>query len=130
MTNEGRLFGRKRRANVPAEQRREKTYKVRVSPAEDAALRARAEVMQVTVPRLMFEAATDAERRTNTEWRAVGSELKQIQTLMGRISSNMNQLARFANTEGQFPVEAERLAAEYKLLVPRVYAALDRLEGK
>lgn len=130
MTNEGRLFGRKRRANVPGEQRREKTYKVRVSPAEDAALRARAEVLEVTVPRLMFEAATDPERRSNVEWRAVASELSQVRTLMGRISNNMNQLARFANTEGQFPVEAAQLAAEYKLLVPRVYAALDRLEGK
>ena len=130
MTNEGGLFGRRRRGNVPVEQRRTKRYTVIVSPSEDALLRARAEVLQVTVPRLMFDAATNPELRSNVEWRAVGSELIQLRTLAGRISNNINQLAKFANTEGQFPAEAERLTAEYKAMVPRIYAALDRLAGK
>ena len=130
MTEETRLFGRKRRANVPPEQRREKKYVVKVSPGEDAVLRARAEVLGVTVPRLMFEAATNPQIRSDVEWKAVGSELLQLRTLMGRISHNMNQLARWANTEGQFPAEAVELTAKYRELVPRVNAALDRLAGR
>ncbi|MCJ1697815.1 plasmid mobilization relaxosome protein MobC [Rathayibacter caricis] len=130
MTESSRLFGRKRRPNVPAEQRREKKYVVRVSPDEDAMLRARAEVLDVTVPRLMFEAAIDPQVRSDVEWKSVGSELMQLRTLMGRLSSNMNQLARFANTEGRFPEEAVQVAAEYRALVPRVNETLRRLAGQ
>jgi len=130
MTEETRLFGRKRRANVPPEQRREKKYVVRVSPDEDAVLRARAEVLGVTVSRLMFESATNPQIRSDVEWKAVGSELLQLRTLMGRISNNMNQLARWANTEGRFPADAVELTAKYRELVPRVNAALDRLTGR
>jgi hypothetical protein len=130
MTEEHRLFGRKRRANVPVEERREKKYAVKVSPNEDAVLRARAEVLGVTVPRLMFEAATNPQIRSDVEWKAVASELLQLRTLMGRISNNMNQLARYANTEGRFPAEAEELAAQYRALVPKLNAAMDRVAGR
>lgn len=38
-----------------------------------------------------------------------------------------NQLARFANTEGTFPAEAEAVTAEFWALFPRVTAAVGRL---
>jgi hypothetical protein len=130
VSESGRLFGRKRRANAPADQPRTKRYTVKVSPDEDAKVRARAEVLGVTVPRLMFDAAVSSRAALDVEWRSIGSELMQLRTLMGRISANINQLARFANTEGRFPAEAEAIAAEYRALVPRVEATLKRLAGE
>lgn len=129
-SREGRLFGRRRRANVPVEERRTKRYEVPVSPAEDAHLRARAEVLDVTVPRLLFESAMNAQVRTDTEWKLVGAELFRVSRLLKSVSDNMNQLARFANTEGVFPAAAEDVYAEYRRLVPKLEATLDRLAGQ
>ena len=129
-SREGRLFGRRRRANVPGEQRRSKKYEVAVSPSEDAHLRARAEVLDVTVPRLLFEAAMNAQVRTDTEWKLVGAELFRVSRLLKSVSDNMNQLARFANAEGRFPAEAEDVYVEYRRLVPKLEATIDRLAGQ
>ncbi|WP_437184158.1 plasmid mobilization protein [Subtercola boreus] len=145
-SREGRLFGRRRRANVPVEQRRTKRYEVSVTPTEDAHLRARAEVLGVTVPRLLFESAMNAQVRTDTEWKLVGAELFRVSRLLKSVSDNMNQLARFANTEGVFPAEAEGVFpaeaegvfpaeaedvyAEYRRLVPKLEATIDRLAGQ
>lgn len=38
-----------------------------------------------------------------------------------------NQLARFANTEGVFPAEAESIITEYRAIVPRLSAAIETL---
>ncbi len=78
----------------------------------------------------MFQAATNPQIRSDVEWKAVASELLQLRTLMGRISNNMNQLARYANTEGCFPAEVEELAAQYRALVPKLNAAMDRVAGR
>ncbi|RFA06421.1 hypothetical protein B7R54_18740 [Subtercola boreus] len=129
-SREGRLFGRRRRANVPTEQRRSKRYEVSVSPMEDAHLRARAEVLEVTVPRLLFESAMNAQVRTDTEWKLVGAELFRVSRLMKSVSDNMNQLAKFANSEGRFPAEAEDVYAEYRRLLPKLEATIDRLAGQ
>ena len=43
------------------------------------------------------------------------------------IATNLNQLARYANTEGTFPAEAEAVTAEFRALFRRVTAAVDRL---
>ncbi|WP_189607837.1 plasmid mobilization relaxosome protein MobC [Mycetocola manganoxydans] len=47
---------------------------------------------------------------------------------MANVANNVNQLARFANTESTFPAEAEAIVQEYRALVPRLSAALDRLD--
>jgi hypothetical protein len=130
LSREGRLFGRRRRANVSGEQRRTKKYEVAVSPAEDAHLRARAEVLDVTVPRLLFESAMNAQVLTDTEWKLVGAELFRVSRLLKSVSDNMNQLARFANAEGRFPAEAEEIYAEYRRLVPKLEGTIDRLAGQ
>jgi hypothetical protein len=39
----------------------------------------------------------------------------------------MNQIAKFANTEGQFPEEAEAATAEYRALLWRISAAVERV---
>ncbi|QHC61213.1 plasmid mobilization relaxosome protein MobC (plasmid) [Rathayibacter sp. VKM Ac-2760] len=128
-SREGRLFGRRRRANVPGVAARSKRYEVSVTPEEDAHLRARAEVLEVTVPRLLFESAMNAQVRTDTEWRLVGAELMRASKLLQKTSDNMNQLARFANSTGQFPAEAVEAAEEYRRVRRRIEATLDRLAG-
>ena len=48
---------------------------------------------------------------------------------VAEIAENLNQLARYANTEGTFPAEAEAEAVtvEFRALFPMVTAAVDRL---
>ena len=124
-TNEGRLFGRKRRKN--ADGARTKSYSVYVTPEEDAQLRGRAVVRDVTVPRLLFEAAMSAHIETDTDRKAAIVEMFAVRRLLANIANNANQLARFANTESVFPVDAESMLAEYRELVPRLRAAIETL---
>ena len=109
-SDERRLFGRQRRAN--ADMRRDRRYTVKVNAVEDAALRARAGAAGVTVPRLMFESALDAHIVTNTQRAEVVAEVFAVRRLMATVANNVNQLARYANTEGVFPAEADAVVAE------------------
>lgn len=123
--SERRLFGRQRRANV--EGGREKSYRVYVTAAEDAALRARAVGAAVTVPRLLFESAMNADIETSTARKQAIAEMFRLTRLMATVSNNVNQLARYANTEGRFPEEAHSVVAEYRVLAGKVDAVMDRL---
>ncbi len=123
--DERRLFGRQRRANAEVPQ--DRRYTVKVNADEDAQLRARAGAAGVTVPRLMFESALDAHVVTDTQRKEVVAEVYAVRRLMATVANNVNQLARYANTEGVFPAEADAVLAEYRELVPRLRAALDRL---
>ena len=121
------MFGRRRRKN--ADTARSKRYSVYVTPEEDAQLRARAVVLGVTVPRLLVESAMDANVETDTHRKAAIAEIFAVRRLMATVSNNMNQLARFANTQGRFPAEAASVLAEYRRLVPRMERAAERLGG-
>ena len=124
--NERRLFGRQRRANANVP--RDRRYTVKVNADEDAQLRARAVVAGVTVPRLMFESAMNAHIETDTVRKEVVAEVFAVRRLMATVANNVNQMARYANTESVFPAEAEAIVAEYRALVPRLSDALDRLD--
>lgn len=125
--SERRLFGRKRRENSDAP--RDRRYVVKVNAEEDAKLRARAVVAGVTVPRLMFEAGMNAHVETSTERKQVIAELFAVSRTLGTVANNVNQLARFANTEGQFPAEAEAVVSEYRELSARIDETIRRLAG-
>jgi hypothetical protein len=124
------LFGRRRRANADAADRREKSYRVYVTAEEDVQLRARAEVQGVTVPRLLFEAAMNAQVRTDTEWKSAVMALFKTNNLLGNLTNNVNQLARFANTEGQFPADAAGIYAEFRRLAPMIEESARRVAGQ
>lgn len=124
--SERRLFGRQRRAN--ADVPRDRRYVVKVNSEEDAQLRARAVVAGVTVSRLLFESAMNAHIETDTARKEVVSEVFAVRRLMANVANNVNQLARYANSESVFPAEAEAVVAEYRSIVPRLSDALDRLE--
>jgi hypothetical protein len=121
----GRIFGRQRRANVVGG--RTKSYRVYVTAEEDAVLQSRAEAREVTVPRLLFESALVSGVETSTDRKMVIAELFAVTRLMAGVSSNVNQLAKFANTEGQFPEDAACVVAEYRVLAVRVEDVIDRL---
>ena len=123
--SERRLFGRQRRAN--ADGGREKSYRVYVTAEEDAQLRARAVVADVTVPRFLFESAMNANVETSTDRKNAIAEMFRLTRLMANVSNNVNQLARYANTEGQFPDEARAVVAEYRALAGKVEDVMDRL---
>lgn len=122
----GQVFGRRRRANAAGE-RRAKRYAVTVTAAEDAELRAKADAAGMSVPRLLHESAKSANVETSTERKAAIAELFAVRRSVATIANNVNQLAKFANTEGFFPVEAEAVTAEFRELYPRIREAVDRL---
>ncbi len=123
----GQLFGRRRRANAAAGEKRSKRYPVTVTEAEAAELEAKAAAAGMTVPRLLHESAKSAHVETSTERKAAIAELFSVRREVAGIATNLNQLARYANTEGTFPAEAEAVTAEFRALFPRVTAAVDRL---
>jgi hypothetical protein len=125
--NERRLFGRQRRAN--ADVPRDRRYTVKVNAGEDTKLRARASAQDVTVPRLMFESALNVKVETSTERKAAIAELFAVSRLLGNVANNMNQVAKFANSEGTFPAEAAELTGEYRRMVGRIDDVIERLAG-
>ncbi|MCJ1702113.1 MobC family plasmid mobilization relaxosome protein [Rathayibacter festucae] len=102
-----------------------------VTAEEDAALQARAVVAgDITVPRLLFESAMNAQVRTDAEWKSVVAELMQVRADLGGMARNLNQLARFANAEGQFPAQVEEFRVQFAALVPQISAACRSVAGK
>jgi len=98
-----------------------------VTATEQAALEARANAAGVDVPRLMFEAALASDVETSAERKRAIAELFAVRREVGSIANNVNQLAKYANTEGHFPREAEAVVAEFRQLYPRLSAAVDLL---
>jgi len=105
-------------------EKRSKRYPVTATLAE---LEAKAAAAGMTVPRLLHESAKSSHVETSTERKAAIAELFSIRREVAGIATNLNQLARYANTEGTFPAEAEAVTAESRKLFPRVTAAVDRL---
>ncbi|MXS75474.1 MobC family plasmid mobilization relaxosome protein [Microbacterium sp. TL13] len=123
-SNEKRqLFGRKRRANASGG-RRDKRYVLSVNAEEDAQLRARAEVRSVSVPRLLFETAIDANVVTAADRKAAVAMLFKLQREMSSVANNVNQIARYANTERRFVAEAEGVLVQYRALAREIEKAL------
>ncbi|MGV8970616.1 MAG: MobC family plasmid mobilization relaxosome protein [Microbacteriaceae bacterium] len=121
------VFGRRRRANVLPGEKRSKRYPVTVTPAEAAELEVKAAAAGMSVPRLLHESAKSSHVETSTGRKAAIAELFGLRREVAGIATNLNQLARFANTEGTFPAEAVAVTAEFRALFVRVTAAVDRL---
>jgi len=64
---------------------------------------------------------------TSTDRKAAIVEMFEVRKLLANIANNANQVAKFANTETVFPVEAEAIITEYRAIVPRLSEAIDRL---
>ncbi|WP_417221215.1 MobC family plasmid mobilization relaxosome protein [Arthrobacter sp.] len=125
-TSGGRMFSRRRRANV--EGGRQHFHKVKVTPEEEAQLLQLAEAQGVTIPRLLVESALAAgASETPTERKQVIVELFGVHRLLANVSNNVNQLARHANAGDEFPADAASTLAYVRKLAFRINALVDRL---
>lgn len=119
--NTHRAFGRRRRRNHPGG--RDSRIVLKVSPAEDAELRNRAEDAGMTVQRLLVTGAlspTTAGPVNHAEKVAAWKDATDIRNLLSGIAVNMNQIARHANSERAVP-------ADFEAAVDAVHRASDRV---
>ena len=121
----GRVFRRRRRANVAGG--RLYKHEVKVSPEEEAGLLLRANAQGVTIPRLLVESAL-AERagETATERREQLAELFRLHRMLAALGNNLNQIARAANADGTVPNE---LRTELAHTMTAVRASAERVDG-
>jgi len=92
-------MGRRRQANVVGGRpvRRE----VKLTDAEDAALRFAAAELNITVPRYLKEAALATSRgETLTERKALLQHLFGVQRELAAVGNNLNQLTRAFHADG------------------------------
>lgn len=106
---------RRRRANVPGG-RSQVRVDVKLSAEEAAMLKLRAAKQKVSLPRLLVESTLASGGQTYTQQRDQLAALFAFQRTLSGIATNVNQLAKWANTNSQFPEQAtETTKAVYEL---------------
>jgi hypothetical protein len=120
----GRSGKRQRQANTTGG--RSIRQEVKLTAAEAAALKLKARKLGVSVPRLLVESAL-AEHETTTDRQNLMAALFGLQRLGGNIANNVNQIAKKANSDDEFPEAARPLLAHIRKLVQRIDSELDRL---
>ncbi|HEY5490455.1 MAG TPA: plasmid mobilization relaxosome protein MobC [Gemmatimonadaceae bacterium] len=122
----GRLFARRRRANVAGG--RQHRHEVKVTPEEEAILLQLAEAQRVTVPRLLVEAALSAPTgESPSERRNAIAELFAVHRLLAAISNNVNQMARVTNATGNVHTEMVETLRAVRRTAERIDGAIDGL---
>jgi len=122
----GRLFARRRRANVAGG--RQHRHEVKVTPEEEAILLQLAEAQHVTVPRLLVEAALSAPAgESPSERRNAIAELFGLHRLLAAISNNVNQMARVTNATGNVHTEMVETLRAVRRTAERIDGAIDGL---
>lgn len=126
----GRLFTRRRRANVDGGRQHE--HKVKVSPEEEGLLARLAQAQRVTVPRLLVESAlaVAAGAETPTERRDAMVELFAVHRLLAAISNNVNQMAKATNATGEVQAELVQTLRAVRRVAERIDLAIDGLSGR
>ncbi|MFK4637127.1 plasmid mobilization relaxosome protein MobC [Paenarthrobacter histidinolovorans] len=117
-----RRLGKARRENVAGGRLRR--IEIGVTDREKAALAVRAVQQNVTVPRLLVESALSDRGETPIDRRNLAVELLGIRTLLGAVSNNINQIARHANANSEFPDDAEAAVAAARRLMLRIDEAV------
>ena len=120
-------WGKSNRDDVQGGRNKKSTY--RVSVAEEAALKVRAQQYGISVARLVVESALSKQGESHSDRVALVQEMTQIRTLLSRVSSNINQIARHANTTGDFPDDAAAALAAMRKLMVRIDAAVAGVAG-
>jgi Bacterial mobilisation protein (MobC) len=115
---------RSRPRRRPREPVRRGLIQVRVSDAERAALRSRADELDVSVSRLLIESALadddeaggwSARRRAAVARHQEFIEILECRRLLATVANNVNQLAKAANISGDLP-GVRRLHEELRAL--------------
>lgn len=122
-----------RRRQARADGGRSRRYVVKVTPDEEAQLEARATELNVSVSRYLIELALASDEGLGSMPRSERDEIVKalfgIQRLAANAANNINQIARWANTNSSFPVDAELTLQAYRELALTVDDALARVVG-
>ncbi|MDJ0318591.1 plasmid mobilization protein [Arthrobacter antibioticus] len=121
-------WGKTNRDDVQGGRKKQHTY--RVSVAEEAALKVRAQQYGISVARLVVESALSREGESHSDRQALIQELAQVRTLLSRVSSNINQIARHANATGDFPADAAASVAAMRQLMLRIDDTVRGVAGR
>ncbi|HEY3561769.1 MAG TPA: MobC family plasmid mobilization relaxosome protein [Kribbella sp.] len=123
-----RAAKRRRQKNDPDRTAR---VNVRVTPDELATLTERADAQGVTVPRFLLEAALAPRGSSTTATQRLDAlaELFRFQRTLSGIGDNINQLAKHANMDGQFPQQAFDLRVQLMGVFWRLDELLDKVNG-
>lgn len=120
--------GRTQISREHAEEKREQFYKLRLNSAERDMLDAAAALHGLKLSRYLVEAGRAMGRGSNVaERRELIDELMGIRTLLGRTSSNINQIAKWANSNEQFPQDAAAAVRFARELMQRIDAVVKDL---
>lgn len=107
---------------------RSRRVEVRVTDAEYEVLAARAGVVGVSVPRFLVECGLDTGGLSPGEKRAKFATFMAVRRTLAGAATNLNQLAKWANTEHQWPSEAGPAADAVEAAAAQVEAAIEGLE--
>ncbi len=110
--------------------KRDHRHVVKLTDAQEVQIAARAAVRYVSIRRLLVEAAMNERVVISSEWKAAAADLMDLRSKLGYTANNIYQRAMFANSEGQFPAEAEAALAEYRALLPQIQAAVARVAAR
>lgn len=124
----GRIFSRRRRANVEGGRRRK--HEVWVSAEEEGVLQRLATAQHVTVPRFLVEVAMAADAgETPTQRREVMVELIRLHRTLGAMANNVNQMAKATNATGDLPAELRATVGRMREIADHVDVVLDGLHS-
>ncbi|MEU5959204.1 hypothetical protein [Streptomyces sp. NPDC047525] len=93
-----------------------------MSDGEFAVIEGRGRVLEISVQRVLIEAAMGVPPLTQTERNAITSELLGLKRLLGNLTNNVNQIARARNSD--VDVRPELIEA----VLTRAEAAAGRVE--
>lgn len=104
-----------------SEEKRDGVYRLRLNSTERKMLDAAAALHGMKLSRYLVEAGRSMGRGSDmAERQAIVTELMGIRSLLGRTASNINQIARHANSTGEFPDDAEAAVRFAKDLMRRI----------
>lgn len=117
---------RKRQVNVPGGRMLRRV--VKLSVAQDAALRVHAAVLGVSVPRLLVESTLSSfSGETLKERRDLLTALFTLQRGLAAVGNNINQIARAANATGDIAADLDASLVHLRSTVTRINECLESL---
>jgi len=96
---------------------------------EYAALRSRADRSKVSVPRYLIEAALSGSAAAATEQRQLRRDVERTQLVLAGLANNVNQLAKWANTNRVLPDSFESTLGDIGRATAAVTEAAQRVKG-
>ncbi|WP_159613953.1 plasmid mobilization relaxosome protein MobC [Glutamicibacter sp. JC586] len=118
---------RKRQANIGGGRR--VVRQLKLSVAQDTALRVHADELGVSVQRLLVESTLSAfQGETVTERRDLLTALFQLQRGLAAAGNNINQIARVANATGEIKDELHGSLEHLRATVARIDEVLESLK--